>query len=250
MFGCACLDQDGFWKLVKKPTGILSSKVSMQAALSKQCDGQRTHCSPAGSAPGLGRRASYLEDYQPGLGAAIAAAISAPDPAQLWDYGLAVSEQKEATGCLVKLQTTLKSEVVRSVQRLYRNLGHPKPETLVELAEEPVIKSSRQLATSNALHACATSDQTKWHLLPCDIKLMKLVNACRPICRGSNATPVQRSSPFSVSSTRPPSTLWRHYFMENMVTVSSMVLKEPGFGILNFPNAFVLMKDVVGWVNA
>ena len=39
MFGCACLDQDGFWKLLKKPTGILSSKVSMQAALSKQCDG-------------------------------------------------------------------------------------------------------------------------------------------------------------------------------------------------------------------
>ena len=64
-----------------------------------------------------------------------------------------------------------------------------------------------------------------------------------------NATPVQRSSPFSVSSTRPPSTLWRRYFMENMVTVSSMVLKEP-FGISNFPNAFVLMKDVVGWVNA
>ena len=115
MFGCAYLDQDGFWKLVKKPTGILSSKVSMQAALSKQCDGQRTYCSPEGSAPGLGRRASYLEDYQPGLGAAIAAAICAPDPAQLWDYGLAVSEQKEATGCLVKLQTTLKSEVVRSV---------------------------------------------------------------------------------------------------------------------------------------
>ena len=209
-----------------------------------------THRSPEGSAPGLGRRASYLEDYQPGLGATIAAAICAPDPAQLWDYGLAVSKQKEATGCLFKLQTTLKSEVVRSVQRLHRNLGHPKPEALVEPAEEPVIKSSRQLATSNALHACTTSDQTKWHLLPCDIKLMKLVNACRPMCCGLNATSVQRNSPFSVLSTRPPSTLWRHYFKKNMVTVSSMVLKEPGFGILNFPNAFVLMKDVVGWVNA
>lgn len=44
MFGCACLDQDGLWKLVKKPTGILSSKVSMQAALANQCDGQHLHC--------------------------------------------------------------------------------------------------------------------------------------------------------------------------------------------------------------
>ena len=57
-------------------------------------------------------------------------------------------------------------------------------------AEEPVIKSLRQLATSNALHACATSDQTKWHLLPCDLKPTKLVNACRPMCCGSHATPV------------------------------------------------------------
>ena len=81
MFGCACLDQDGWWKLAKKPTAILSRKVSMQAALSKQCDGQHAHCPLEGSAPGLGRRTSYLEDYQPGLAATIAAAICAPDPA-------------------------------------------------------------------------------------------------------------------------------------------------------------------------
>ena len=94
------------------------------------------------------------------------------------------------------------------MQRLHRNLGHPKPEALLTnfKAEEPVIKSLRQLATSNALHACATSDQTKWHLLPCDLKPTKLVNACRPMCCGSHATPVPWSSPFSVSSTRPPAT--------------------------------------------
>ena len=104
MFGCACSDQDGLWKLVKKPTGILSSKVSMQAALARQCDGQHLHCPLEGSAPGLGRHTSYLEDYQPGLAATIAAAINVPDPAQLWDYGLAIAEQKEVTGCLVKLK--------------------------------------------------------------------------------------------------------------------------------------------------
>lgn len=110
MFGCACLDKDGWWKLVKKPTGILSSKTSMQAALAKLCDGQHVHCPLEGSAPGLGRRTSYLEDYQPGLAATIAAALCAPDPAQLWDYGFAVSEQKEVTGCLVKLLTRQASD--------------------------------------------------------------------------------------------------------------------------------------------
>ena len=42
--------------------------------------------------------------------------------------------------------------------------------------------------------------------LPCDLKPTKLVNACRPMCCGSHATPVPWSSPFSVSSTRPPAT--------------------------------------------
>ena len=156
MFGCACLDQDGLWKLVKKPTGILSSKVSMQAALAKKCDGQHLHCPLEGSAPGLGRRTSYLEDYQPGLAATIAAAINAPDPAQLWDYGLAVAEQKEVTGCLVKLQTALKTEAVRTVQRLHRNLGHPKPEALVELlqsrgASDQVIEAARHFQCTACL---------------------------------------------------------------------------------------------------
>ena len=109
MFGCACLEQDGWWKLVKKPTGILPSKASMQAALSKQCDGQHIRCPLEGSASGFGRHTSYLEDYQPGLAAAIAAAVTAPDPAQLWDYGFAVCEQKELTGCLVKPQTALEA---------------------------------------------------------------------------------------------------------------------------------------------
>ena len=156
MFGCACLDKDGWWKLVKKPTGILSSKTSMQAALAKLCDGQHVHCPLEGSAPGLGRRTSYLEDYQPGLAATIAAALCAPDPAQLWDYGFAVSEQKEVTGCLVKLQTALKTEAVRTVQRLHRNLGHPKPEALVELlqsrgASDQVIEAARHFQCTACL---------------------------------------------------------------------------------------------------
>lgn len=48
---------------MKKPTGILPSKVSVQAALSKQCDGQHIRCPLEGSASGFGRHTSYLEDY-------------------------------------------------------------------------------------------------------------------------------------------------------------------------------------------
>ena len=205
MFGCACLEQDGWWKLVKKPTGILPSKASMQAALSKQCDGQHIRCPLEGSASGFGRHTSYLEDYQPGLAAAIAAAVTAPDPAQLWDYGFAVCEQKELTGCLVKPQTALEAVAPCNVCTETLDIQSLRPWWNYFRAEEPVIKSLRQLAISNALHASATSDQTRWQLLHCDIKLMKLVNACRPMCCGSNATAVPRSFPASVSLTRPQS---------------------------------------------
>ena len=60
-YGYACLEQDGWWKLLKKPTGILPSKVSMQAALSKQCDGQHFRCPLEGSASG------FSLDLQPQL---------------------------------------------------------------------------------------------------------------------------------------------------------------------------------------
>ena len=49
----------------------------------KLCDGRRVHCPLEGSAPGLGRRTSCLEDYQPGRAAMIAAAACASDPAPL-----------------------------------------------------------------------------------------------------------------------------------------------------------------------
>ena len=119
----------------------------------------------------------------PGLAATIAAALSAPDPARPWDYGFAVSEQKEVTGCLVKLQTALKTEAVRTVQRLHiETLATQslKPWWNYFKAEELAIKSLRQLAPINALPACATSVQTKWHLRYFHIKPMKL-NACRPM---------------------------------------------------------------------
>ena len=135
MFCCCCLDFDGLWKLVKKSTGVLTSKMSMSIALGRQCDGQHEHCPLEGSAPGLGRRTSYMEDYQPGLAGKIAAAIYASEPPQLWEHAMAVPEQKEVSGSLVKLHTDIKAEAIRTVQRLHRNLGHPSSEALVTLLE-------------------------------------------------------------------------------------------------------------------
>ena len=61
---------------------------------------------------------------------------------------MAVPEQKEVTGRLIQLQTNLKAEAVRTVQRLHRNLGHPSPESLVELlqsrgASDAVVEAAR-----------------------------------------------------------------------------------------------------------
>ena len=149
MFGCCCLDSDGLWKLVKKSTGVLTSKMSMSIALGRQCDGQHEHCPLEGSAPGLGRRTSYMEDYQPGLAGTIAAAIYAPEPPQLWEHAMAVPEQKEVSGSLVKLHTDIKAEAIRTVQRLHRNLGHPSSEALVTLLEsrgasEQILQAARK----------------------------------------------------------------------------------------------------------
>ena len=77
MYGCCCLDYDDHWRLVKKGTGLRTTKAAMAAAMNLRCDGQHAHCRLEGSAPGYGRRTAYLEDYQPGLASTLAAAIYA-----------------------------------------------------------------------------------------------------------------------------------------------------------------------------
>ena len=148
MFGSCCLNPVGSWELVKKATALLTSKVTMSVAMNRLCDGQHNHCALEGSASGIGRRTSYMENYQPSLAATLASAIYAPDPPQLWEHAMAVPEQKEVTGRLIQLQTNLKAEAVRTVQRLHRNLGHPSPESLVELlqsrgASDAVVEAAR-----------------------------------------------------------------------------------------------------------
>ena len=148
-YGACCLDSDGIWKPVQKTTGILSTKKALVAALCLRCDKSHEHCRLEGQFPGIGRtRTSYMEDYQPGLAASIAAALAAPEDPCLWDDAYAIEEVKEVQGKLVQLMTSSRAEAVKTVQRLHRNLGHPSPESLTEMLEsrgasEAVLQAAR-----------------------------------------------------------------------------------------------------------
>ena len=76
----------------------------MYEALSLCCDGQHEHCPLEGSAPGLGRRTRYMEDYQPHLASVIAGALVIDEKPQQWEHKLAVGERRQLTGELIKLR--------------------------------------------------------------------------------------------------------------------------------------------------
>ena len=148
-YGSRCLDTDGLWKLVKKPTAILTTKRFLYNEMSRRCPGDRSHCLLEGSAPGLGRRTQYLEDYQPGLSAVLAACLLFDEPPVITDFIGAVNEEKAQMSGIVQLLTENKGEAVRTVQRLHRNLGHPDNKKLTELlssrgASEVVLEVARK----------------------------------------------------------------------------------------------------------
>ena len=141
---------------MKKPTALQTTKKAVQDAFSQKCYDSHKHCSIEGAAPGYGSRSKYLENFQPGLAATLAAALAVPEPPQLWEHVNAVGEQRRMTGELVRLYTEHHQEAVRTVQRLHRNLGHPSTEALTDLltargASEAVLN----VAKSYKCLACA-----------------------------------------------------------------------------------------------
>ena len=81
-YGAQCLDTDGQWRPVLKNTRLLTTKKAVQEAMFLQCQHDHQHCHLEGSATGYGVRTRYMEDYQPGLAATLAAALSPPEPPQ------------------------------------------------------------------------------------------------------------------------------------------------------------------------
>ena len=148
-YGCVCPDADGIELPVRKPTTFLTTKKLMFDTMCLRCDGSHEHCPLEGSAPGIGRRTSYLEDYQPAFAAVIASALVVNESPTPWEFAGAVAEDKLISGSLVKLLTEYRQEAVRTVQRMHRNLGHPSKQALVELLEsrgasDEVIKVARE----------------------------------------------------------------------------------------------------------
>ena len=147
-YGAQCLDTDGQWRPVLKNTRLLTTKKAVQEAMSLQCKHDHQHCHLEGSAAGYGVRTRYMEDYQPGLAATLAAALSLPETPQSWENVYATTEEKEVTGSLVRLQASTRQEAIRTVQKLHRNLGHPSKEALTELlaargASEALLEAAR-----------------------------------------------------------------------------------------------------------
>ena len=133
-YGAMCMDTDGVWRPVQKSARLLTTKQAVLEAFQLKCDHDHHHCPLEGSAPGYGRRTTYLEDYQPGLAATLAAALARPETAQLWDTAYVVDETgKKETGHLRKLKSEHRQDALRTVQRLHRNLGHPAPDALADL---------------------------------------------------------------------------------------------------------------------
>ena len=155
-YGAQCLDTDGAWKPVQKHTSLLTTKRSVQDAMSLQCQHDHEHCPLEGAAPGLGSRTRYLEEYQPALAATLAAALAVDEPPAFWETGHAAEDERETTSSLVKLRSETKQDAIRTVQRLRRNLGHPSPQALGELLEvRGASETILQAAKSYRCLACA-----------------------------------------------------------------------------------------------
>ena len=155
-YGAQCLDDDGQWKPVLKNTRLRTTKKAVQDALCLQCLHDHEHCHLEGSARGFGVRTRYMEDYQPGLAATLAAALSVDEPPLHWEHAHAATEEKEVMGSLVRLKANTKQEAIRIVQRLHRNLGHPSAEALSELlAARGASETIAQAAKGYVCLACA-----------------------------------------------------------------------------------------------
>ena len=147
-YGAQCLDGDGQWKPVQKSTRIQTTKKAVAEAMHLVCQHDHEHCHLEGLAPGYGARTTYMENYQPGMAATLAAAMMQPEAPHHWETAHAVSSAK-AAGHLVKLHTEHKADALRTVQRLHRNLGHPSADALADLlaargAHPNVIEAARK----------------------------------------------------------------------------------------------------------
>ena len=228
---------------------VLSSKKAMYDALSRCCDGQHEHCPLEGTASGLGRRTSYMEDYQPHLASVIAGALVIDEKPQQWEYALAVGDRRQLTGKLIKLRAVHAQSAVRVVQRLHRNLGHPTTEQFLLLLESR--GASHQVPQAARDFTCVSCQRYR--------KPNSAAPAAIPTAKDFNRQ-VQadvlwikdKETKYPVLSMVDVGTRFQAVCLirgESSEFLIGALEKYAGSGILEFLNSYTPMKVVAGSVN-
>ena len=232
MFGCCCLDSDGLWKLVKKSTGVLTSKMSMRSLLVVNAmDNTNTvhwkglHLDLADGHP-TWRIASLdllVQSQQPSMHLSLSNLGSmqwqCPNRRKslaAWS-NFTLTSRPRPSG-----QFNVCTEIL-AIQAL-RHLWH------FWKAEEPVSRFFKLLASVNVWPACATRSPINLHLLHCDQKPNSLVMSSNAMWCGFALG--KTSIPFLVSLTKPHNTKLQLCCPVNAVSISFMDLRELGSNTL------------------
>ena len=136
MYGTMTVDDEGLPALVRKATGLRTTKHAMAVRMQRRCDKSHFHQQLEGNIPGSGvPRCRAAENYGPELARHFAAGILA-DEGLVEQVYMGEDETDEQTGVLKKLAANHGEQAARIAHRLHRNLGHPRTETLLKILEE------------------------------------------------------------------------------------------------------------------
>ena len=128
-YGAVTWTDTGTWAPIRKTTSIQTTKQAMVWHMSRRCSQDHQHQPLEG-----GHRCKHAEDYPEILAQHLAEAAMTDEG--LHEQAYAVGQEQQLTGVLRKLGTKHGSEAVRIAYRLHRNLGHPRPDILLELLKD------------------------------------------------------------------------------------------------------------------
>ena len=153
-FGCCCLDNDNCWRLVKKPTALMTTKMAVHTTLAVhttrwRCTGDHDHCHLGRQRTRHWKKDKVLGRVPTWIGHDFGNSYRGPGGyPSLGECNGRSRGERPLPATLVKLQAEGHGEALRTVQKLHRNLGHPSPQSLVEMlqsrgASEAVVEAAR-----------------------------------------------------------------------------------------------------------
>ena len=154
MYGMTVPTQDGQELPVRKPTCFRTTKESLAAGLSVECDGSHGHLPLEGSYRGVSR-SKMAENYPEDLAQQLAYLLQQPSAKA--DAILPADDDPEEDADRehdpvfknMKLQREVGAQVMQYIRRLHKNLGHPAPDVLHRMlteiqATEAVLKAAKE----------------------------------------------------------------------------------------------------------